>query len=320
MYTRVVLGGTFDHFHAGHRDLLDHAFSIGKRVTIGLTKASMNTKKKYARQIQSFAIRKQSIFAYVATIGRASDVDILPIHDIYGNTLTDTTLEAIVVTPHTENGAIHINDARVQNGLRPLPISVCPLHLDTHGNVLCSSNIRAGVVNHEGNYTIDLFGEDRVLSEAARTELRLPFGMGALKSKIIAPSPLVALVGDVVTDYCIQHAIDFDFAYIDGISRKQPYEMHSEVAVTPVAITNPAGQITSKIGYHIAERISELQERRRNEIFKISGEEDLLTVATVLLAPLGSIIVYGYPYQPTGMRMISVTDRIKSRFANIISI
>jgi uncharacterized protein (UPF0218 family) len=55
-------------------------------------------------------------------------------------------------------------------------------------------------------------------------------------------------------------------------------------------------------------------------IFQITGEEDLLTVAAVVLLPFGTSIVYGYPYAPATLRAIRVNERTKNRFAAILQI
>lgn len=320
VYSHVVLGGTFDHLHAGHRDLLLHAFNLGRKVTLGLTKASMNRKKRLSSQIQSFAHRAESILQFAQSQGREQDIHILPIRDIYGSTLRDRSLECIIVTPHTAVGATHINETRIEQGLPALTVSVCPLRFDEHEKVLCSSNIRAGLVNREGAYYIDLFLEDRHLHESAREALRRPFGISAKKSVVHASRSPVVLIGDVVTDYALKHKIAFDVAYIDGLSRRKSFQIDPSIDVIQTDVKNPAGTISKETTSHLLESLRDHTLSRRRQIFQIHGEEDLLTVASVLLAPLGSLVIYGYPYFPTSMRMIRVTERIKNKFAQILKI
>ncbi len=53
----VVLGGTFDHLHEGHKVMLAAACAAArKRLLIGLTSAEMLVKKKYSAAMQSYAL------------------------------------------------------------------------------------------------------------------------------------------------------------------------------------------------------------------------------------------------------------------------
>ena len=36
-FKTAVLGGTFDHFHKGHKNFLEHGLSISERLMIGVT-------------------------------------------------------------------------------------------------------------------------------------------------------------------------------------------------------------------------------------------------------------------------------------------
>lgn len=315
MYSHIVLGGTFDHLHAGHRDLLTLAFSLAKKVTVGLTKASMNADKILPGEILPYAIREREILEHIQTLGRKNDIRIIPIKDIYGSTLTDKSLDAILVTPHTQSGAVHINTQRVTRGLPELPIEVCVLKLDALGDVLCSSNIRLGKVNRAGQVYQAIFSKDLQVSDIARAAFRRPFGkaLGALKARSNPGSLFV--VGDVVTQYCIDHAIRFSRAYIDGRSKHIPYLLKSSPGYTVLQseIQNPAGFVTKQA----AELTSESRQTSQ-EIIHIHGEEDLLTVAAVIMLPFGTRVIYGYPYAPQSMRMITINERIKEKFASLV--
>lgn len=317
MYSHVVLGGTFDHLHAGHRDLLSLAFAKSKKVTLGLTKASMNTKKEAHLYIQSYAQRKKEIFTFVRNLGREQDLTILPIHDIYGETLHDDTLEAIIVTPHTLNGAQMINQKRKEKNLRELVIESCPLRLDARGGVISSSRIRLGEINRDGYEYENLFSKDIVISPQTKHRLRRPFGKacGANDLRRLR-SPLV-IVGDISTQYCCYHMIPFQGAYIDGKTKKQDYTLTypDRYSYQHTKIHNEAGTITSAVATFARENTL----RTQNTIYLIEGEEDLLTVACVLLLPYGTRIVYGYPYEPETMRCITVSERTKQKFFAILN-
>ncbi|MEP7167477.1 MAG: pantetheine-phosphate adenylyltransferase [Candidatus Woesebacteria bacterium] len=315
MYSHIVLGGTFDHLHAGHRELLSFAFSQGQKVTLGLTKASMNTSKALSSEIQTYVSREKAITEFARSLQRDQDLCIIPIHDVFGSTLTDQTLDAIIVTPQTEKGAHFINSKRVQLGLPSLPIQACPLVKDDDGNILCSSNIRSGITDREGKSYQKIFSKDIVLSQSARETLRRPFGQAIGASKLQKLKGALIIVGDVATQHCIDHKISFSRSYIDGYSQRKPYALtvSKEYSLKKFDILNPAGSITRQAIDLITQEIGS-----DKEIRQINGEEDLLTVALVVLLPFGTHIVYGYPYEPKGMRMITINERVKVKFAQLL--
>jgi len=49
----------------------------------------------------------------------------------------------------------------------------------------------------------------------------------------------------------------------------------------------------------------------------IKGEEDLLTLPAILLAPLGAIVIYGQ--KDVGAVVVEVTEEIKQKISNIIN-
>jgi phosphopantetheine adenylyltransferase/uncharacterized protein (UPF0218 family) len=316
MYNHVVLGGTFDHLHAGHEDLLTLAFRSGKKVTVGLTKPSMNRSKKYSSSIQPYRLREKAIFAYAKRLGREKDLCIIAIKDIFGSTLSDQTLEAIIVTPHTEEGASRINQERKSLGLPQLDVHICPLHHDERGEVLCSTNIRAGLCNQQGFRFDRLLSFNAKLSEHAKEILHRPFGQKVSIAALHKKKTPIVLVGDVVTNFCVAHGVVFTLAYIDGKSKRQLFSpsMDTKHRTVESGLLNPSGEIRKEISEHILLH----QGIDSGSIYKIEGEEDLLTVAAVLLLPLNSSVVYGYPFSPESMRCIRITQRIKQIFANLV--
>ena len=50
-FNKVWTGGTFDHFHEGHRELLNTAFDAGDYVVIGITTNERVKNKRYSELI-----------------------------------------------------------------------------------------------------------------------------------------------------------------------------------------------------------------------------------------------------------------------------
>ena len=100
-FQSVVLGGTFDGLHAGHRAILSKAFEVGEFVTIGLTTDEYVNNIKYQilnikytnkilkrkKQISSYVIRKQQLEQWLKTKGYRDRASIVSLNDLYGPTI-----------------------------------------------------------------------------------------------------------------------------------------------------------------------------------------------------------------------------------------
>lgn len=317
-YSHVVLGGTFDHLHIGHRKLLERAFSLAPKVTIGLTTETMNVEKGHLASLQSFAERKQELMKWIQQNGNSRVFDIVKIHDVFGSTLNDTSLDAIVVTSQTLPGAEKINTRRQELGMKPLPIEECDLVKDKTGNIISSTRIRSGEISREGFLYTSIFDQDISLSDETRELLRKVHGeqLFTLPLSVLSTAELpYILVGDVIAHRAVNNRLSFSVAYIDAMSRKQAYafDIPEGYGMEKLDIQNPAGTIAVSAAKHVIEHLA-----AKNTIFQIKGEEDLLAVVAVLVSPLGSHVAYGNEYGRDGISFITITEEIKSDFASAL--
>src|SRR5579862_3231222 len=111
-FKNAIAGGTFDRFHRGHKALLTAAFHQSEKVTIGIATDALFNHKKFAQVIENYDSRKQSILAFLKQKKFADRAEIMPIHDIYGNSLSDEKIDAIFVTEKTKPNALKINEER----------------------------------------------------------------------------------------------------------------------------------------------------------------------------------------------------------------
>lgn len=120
-FKSVALGGTFDRLHNGHRKLLTLAAgSCTDRLIIGITGDVLLAKKKGKEQIKSFQNRKGEVLNFLKSIKPGLEFDAVEIQDAYGPTITDPSIEAIVVSSETVSGAHAINVKRKEKGLSPI--------------------------------------------------------------------------------------------------------------------------------------------------------------------------------------------------------
>ncbi len=138
----VIVGGTFEYLHKGHRLLLKKAFEIGTFVTVGITADGFKKGCKV-----SFEKRRARVEEYIRQFGK--NYEIVEIHDKYGPAL-EIPSGAIVVSTETLGTAKEINSMRVEKGLEPLKIYQIPMVYAEDLMPISSHRIRDGKIDEEG--------------------------------------------------------------------------------------------------------------------------------------------------------------------------
>ena len=149
-YKKVVVGGTFDRLHLGHKALLRKAFEVGKYVYIGLTSDEMIKDKPYAEKILPYEVRLRDLIKFLEVNGY-KNYRIIKINNAIGFADRLKSLEAIVVSEETYKGALIVNKAREEKGLKPLVIVKIEMVESRLGRRISSSLIRAGLIDPFGN-------------------------------------------------------------------------------------------------------------------------------------------------------------------------
>ncbi|MCX9013045.1 MAG: phosphopantetheine adenylyltransferase [Candidatus Methanoperedens sp.] len=144
---RVVVGGTFDPLHDGHRALLGKAceLSLGGELVIGLTSDRMAKNKSH--KVDDYRMRYDSIRRFFREQG--INPVIIKLDDPYGPTLHED-FDYIVVSPETYPTALRINEIREEKGLKPIEIVLVDYVLAEDGLPISSTRISRGEINEHG--------------------------------------------------------------------------------------------------------------------------------------------------------------------------
>ena len=112
-YNDVVLGGTFDNIHNGHRLLLTQsALVTQQRIVIGISTGPLLSSKILPELIKPLPNRIADVETFLSDIQPWIRHEVVGITDVYGPTVVDRELECVVVSPETVRGAEMINTER----------------------------------------------------------------------------------------------------------------------------------------------------------------------------------------------------------------
>lgn len=363
-YKKVVVGGTFDYLHKGHESLLTKAFEVGEKVWLGITSDDYirkvkshhsclhlstqagrqtevkSTNKKLKRlftldtlnNIHNLEERKTSVSVFLKQNGWLDKCEIVEIHNQYGTTLEDSSLEAIIVSPETKSVAVKINSLRQQKRFPELKIIEIPWVLAQDGLPINSVRIRAGQIDRMGQlYYLDKTWGVRSLPQHLRSKLKQPLGkfihldanlkIQDWKKALVkhfdlqkGKRPVIFAVGDVVTEKLYQASWGADISIVDFyVERKKVHDSLAVFNFPPniqvANLVNPAGTL-SYTGFKLIQQL--IINQQFPSVVLVDGEEDLLALLVIIAVPLESLVFYGQPRQE-GVVVIKVDELIKDQ-------
>lgn len=318
-FSHAVIGGTFDHLHSGHKHFIASVLSQTNHLTIGLSQSPLYLGKPYANTIESYSTRKTRLQSFLKDLGATHATSITPLSDTYGPAVTNTEFEAIFVTTANHSVANTINNLRQNNGLTPLTIVTIPYLYGDDNQVISSTRIRAGEINAQGSSYAKFMSLKEIyhLPASLRSSLQTPLGttikdLGIIPSLIKQNSYIIA-VGDIVSVSLRENGYFPAVSIIDRHTRRKKIESritNKYFAHPNYTIKNLAGTINHDFATVFLASIKEYSQTQAPQVIEVSGEEDLLALPTILLAPLGSYLVYGQ--YNLGMCIVKITAETKS--------
>lgn len=132
-------------------------------------------------------------------------------------------------------------------------------------------------------------------------------------ARLVSGATFVVAVGDRVTDTLAGMGRVPDVQVVDGrerrVARKPPEARHERLIRT----VNPAGAITSEA----MEALRTAMEGEKPARVLVEGEEDLLAIPAVALAPPGAAVFYGQPGE--GVVVVAVDAAAKERSRSLLA-
>jgi pantetheine-phosphate adenylyltransferase len=349
MYTLVAIGGTFERLHSGHRFFLSRAFELSDRVIIGLTSDDFVQKKfqipnsKFQIQVRPYQERERELREFLGENGWLERIEIVPIEDVYGPALIRRDIEAIFVTRHSRPGAENINARRNAADMTPLEIIEVNLQAAQDHKTISSTRIRMGEIDRWGHVLskLDIYGKQ--ISPSLRKKLKDPQGelirgtkenlqlvVPHLKEIITTVQPTIIItIGDEVTKLANDLQLAQVLSIIDfKVERQSKYKTFQELGFgfsdgdapsdfTIQTVRNTAGIISKRLVMAIRRAIKMHFTQGKRHIIKVIGEDDLAGIPAILLAPLGSIVLYGQPGE--GIVVVIIDEEKKHHLETLVA-
>lgn len=322
-YKTLVVGGTFDKFHEGHKELLRFAFSLADTVYITITSDAYTALHK--PHVASFAQRSQQVRDFLKKENFFPRAKIFSIDDSYGITSDmQIPLQAILVTSDTLAGAKKVNEQRKENGRSTLAIEIMPLVVSETGLPISSTFIRKGIFDKDGVLQIKKEPMKILhMPQALRTTLQQPFGK-IIKNENLSRSLFSTqsiAVGDITTRVLHQQGISPALSLIDFmVERKKQKKSLKELGIRNnekiYHVINPPATITPELWTALSAAQEDIKSGKKVVVI-IEGEEDLTVLPCLLLAPFGYTIYYGQPH--IGMVAVPVNKETKAQVITLLN-
>jgi cytidyltransferase-like protein len=313
-YKLVVCGGTFDLFHAGHKSFLNDVLAQSEKVLLGITDDSYTQSFKNGLGIEDFQTRKFAVEQFLNSIGASDRVQVVEINSAYEPYMeTSTDYQAIVVTEQTEKVVREINVKRQQNNVPQLEIVISPMQKAEDGGLISSTRIRNGEINRDGRLYLNPKWQDKnlILPENLRPALQNPWGdvLNEIPQGINGAKTVV--VGDATAQKFNEKKVGQFLSIIDFlIHREVKFHQLSELGFNGQnvqQVKNPPGIVTLELFQAIQSAFN----NKNKTVILIDGEDDLVVLPVLLIAPLGFSIFYGQ--HDEGLVHVLVTEENKEK-------
>jgi pantetheine-phosphate adenylyltransferase len=148
---KVMVGGTFDPLHDGHKHLLKRSFEVagpGGSVVIGFTSDLFASHKTHP--IHPFTTRKADLERYISHTIHSTQWVVEPLNDRYGSAI-DADFDALIVSEETLKVAVEINKLRRERGRKKVDIHQISCVLAEDGRWISSTRIYRGEIDVHGH-------------------------------------------------------------------------------------------------------------------------------------------------------------------------
>lgn len=151
---RVAVAGTFGPLHDGHRALFSEALEHGDEgVVVGISSDTFATESRRPdpRPVPPYDERKRQVKETLDSLDEWDrSIEIRTFTDEFGFADDDPALDALVVSPETEEEVAEINRRRRERGMDPLDPIVVPYVPAEDGAPISSTRIVEGEIDEHG--------------------------------------------------------------------------------------------------------------------------------------------------------------------------
>jgi hypothetical protein len=160
-----------------------------------------------------------------------------------------------------------------------------------------------------------MFERDLVLPSKDRQAFKEPVGTELYDSDLETFNAQTALitVGDVVSLTFRKHGVTPFLSIYDGMTERRGMTEFAALVEneSKEEVVNPAGMITRDLAECIRRSIE-----GSGGLIKVDGEEDLALMPVIVLAPLGTDVVYGWPGRC--MMRITTDESIRTKMEQLL--
>jgi pantetheine-phosphate adenylyltransferase len=317
-FKSLICGGTFDHFHKGHKAFIKKALGSADSVLIGVTSDRYVQVFKSKIEIENFNIRKKAVKDYLNFIN--AKAQIISINSAYDPDLEySKKYDSILATSTTKKIVDEINSKRIQNGIPELCIITSSMVLAEDGLEISSTRVRDGEIDRNGKLYLspDWKNKTLILPDSLRHELQIPWGdiLSDIPNNINGFKTIV--IGDETAKRFNEQNINQFLSIVDFlINRQVRFKSLTELGFgreSAQKVKNAHGTMTSELLRAIRDSFQD----KKRKVLLVEGEDDLSALAVLLLAPLGFSIFYGQPNQ--GLIQVQVNEENKEKAFQLVS-